>query len=122
TGEGDPTGVRVVDDLARVLDNAELTGPVTASVGGVVLEGDQLVWEVGTFSGTATLSYSIRVDDDAFEVTLLNVVTGEGWTDPVCIGTCSTTHFTTGEGGGEPGVDVPVRPGLPTTGADVVGL
>ncbi|MEE6274421.1 LPXTG cell wall anchor domain-containing protein, partial [Georgenia sp. MJ206] len=124
TGEGDPTGVVVTDDLSRVLDNADLTGPVTASIGGVVLEGDQLVWEVGTFSGTATLTYSVEVDDDAFDVTVLNVVTGEGWTEPVCIGTCSTTHFTQGEGGENPGEETPggETPGLPDTGADVVGL
>ncbi|MFC4554388.1 vWA domain-containing protein [Georgenia faecalis] len=116
--QGTPTGVRVVDDLSDVLDDADLTGDITVSVGTAALVGDELVWQVGTFSGTATLTYQVEVDDDAWSATLVNVVTGDG--DPECVGDCTTTHRTPPR---EAPPTVPPRtPAIPPTGADIGGL
>ncbi|MGH1561951.1 prealbumin-like fold domain-containing protein [Mumia sp. DW29H23] len=71
--------VVVVDDLARVLNHATLVaGSVEASVGTATVTGSRLRWEVGTLTGTQTLTYRVKVDDDAFGVSLVNVVTGDG--------------------------------------------
>ncbi len=72
-------GVTVVDDLSRVLDHATLVeGSITASAGSASVSGTTLTWAVGTLTGTQTLTYRVTVDDDARDVVLRNVVTGDG--------------------------------------------
>ncbi|WP_130454757.1 isopeptide-forming domain-containing fimbrial protein [Leucobacter luti] len=69
-------GSRVVDDLSDVLDNATLRGTPQASAGEATLTGTELTW-VGDVpaNGTVTLTYSVRVNDDAVApATLRNVV------------------------------------------------
>ncbi|WP_170206131.1 prealbumin-like fold domain-containing protein [Klugiella xanthotipulae] len=92
TGGVLPTGVEVTDNLSDVLDEATLVGTPVASVGTAALSGTNLVWTVGTFSGTQTLSYSVRVNNDAIGATLHNVVTPP--TGSSCVGECETTHYT----------------------------
>lgn len=92
TGGVLPTGVVVTDDLSDVLDDATLVGDPVTAAGSADLVGDDLVWTVGTFTGTQTVSYTVLVDADAFGATLHNVVTPpEGST---CDGSCETTHET----------------------------
>ncbi|MBD8061602.1 DUF7927 domain-containing protein [Oceanitalea stevensii] len=109
TGDVDPTDLTVTDDLSDVLEHARTTGAIEASVGSVDWDGEDLVWDIPRLSETATLTYRVVVDDDAWDVRLRNVVTGEGTPPPVCI-ECSTTHITP-----------PRTPGLPPTGAAVAG-
>ncbi|WP_454085460.1 DUF7927 domain-containing protein [Georgenia sp. Marseille-Q6866] len=109
TGDVDPTDLTITDDLSDVLEHARTTGAIEASVGSVDWDGDDLVWDVPRLSETATLTYRVIVDDDAWNVRLLNVVTGDGTPPPLCI-ECTTTHITP-----------PRTPGLPPTGAAVVG-
>src|SRR5262249_18419288 len=52
------------------------------STGTAVVNGSQLVWNIPTLSGVETLTYAVRVDDDAFNVELRNVVTGTGSVPP----------------------------------------
>ncbi len=109
TGDVDPTDLTVTDDLSDVLEHARTTGAIEASVGSVDWDGEDLVWDIPRLSETATLTYRVVVDDDAWDVRLRNVVTGEGTPPPVCI-ECSTTHITP-----------PRTPGLPPTGVAVAG-
>ncbi|WP_413452152.1 hypothetical protein AA0Y32_12295 [Georgenia phoenicis] len=109
TGDVALTDLTITDDLSDVVEHARPTGAVEASVGTVDWDGENLVWDIPTLTGTATLTYRVVVDDDAWNVRLRNVVTGEGPPPPVCI-ECTTTHITP-----------PRRPGLPTTGAAVGG-
>ena len=113
TGDGSPTSVVVRDDLTEVLEHASPIGDLEVSTGVMSWDGEVLVWEIGTLDETATLSYSVVVDDDAWDVTLVNVATGSGSTPPTCVDDCSTTHTTPPE---------PRLPGLPTTGAEVRAL
>ncbi|MEE6287518.1 hypothetical protein V2J52_07620 [Georgenia sp. MJ173] len=110
-GEYAPVGVQVQDDLADVLEHAAGYGDIVASTGTTSWDGDVLVWDIGTLAETATLTYSVVVDDDAWDVTLVNVVTG-GSTPATCIGDCATTHTTPPR---------PDHPDLPTTGAQLRG-
>ncbi len=143
----DPTNVVVTDDLSAVLNNATLVaGSITTSTGTAELSGNQLVWSIPTLSGEETLSYTVRVNDGANNVQLVNVVTGTGPTPPdVCapgsslaqaatrtitFGTtsltiqlvaavvepCSTNHRTT------PPPPPPPPPPIPFTGSNVMLL
>ncbi|WP_152187669.1 DUF7927 domain-containing protein [Georgenia satyanarayanai] len=109
TGDVDPMDLTITDDLSDVLEHARTTGAVVASVGSVDWDGEDLVWDIPRLSETATLTYRVQVDHDAWGVRLRNVVTGEGTPPPLCI-ECSTTHLTP-----------PRKPGLPPTGAAVAG-
>ncbi|WP_402464692.1 DUF5979 domain-containing protein [Isoptericola aurantiacus] len=86
-GRGVP-GVEVVDALQRVTRHATLVpGSLTASQGSATLRPDgTLRWVVGTVSGTGaiTLTYAVRVDDDAAGVTLRNAITVSGDVPPAC--------------------------------------
>ncbi|WP_203336884.1 DUF7927 domain-containing protein [Nocardioides limicola] len=85
--------VVTTDDLSGVLAHATLVdGSINASAGTAALVGDQLVWELPVLSGTETLTYQVLVNDDAWGVTLVNVVTSDGAEE--CIDGCTTTHHT----------------------------
>jgi len=97
-GDGvDVFNVDVHDNLADVLDDASLTSGPTVTNGSAALNGDVIDWHINQISTTVTMTYSVLVDDDAFDETLRNVVTApdslncpEGSEDP----DCSTTHKT----------------------------
>ena len=67
------TGAVVTDDLSDVLDNATIG---TIGAGGSVT-GTTLTWAVPTLQpdGVATLVYTVTVNADAFNETLVNVAT-----------------------------------------------
>ena len=143
-GDIDPTGVVVTDTLTDVLAHATLVdGSIEPSTGNAAVMGDSLVWNIGTLTGTQTLSYTVRVDDDAFDVTMLNAITAIGSEPPdhcageivpaaaVRVGTaaqvsdpCSTTHTTPQEPppGPGPGPEPGPGPDLPNTGGPSAAL
>ncbi|QIK63401.1 DUF11 domain-containing protein [Leucobacter viscericola] len=88
----DPDDITITDDLSDVLDDATLQGTPSASVGTATLNGTNLEWKMDTLTNTATVTYTVKVNDDAWGATLHNVVTPpEGST---CVGDCETTHYT----------------------------
>lgn len=92
TGGVDPDDILITDDLSDVLDDATLEGTPTASVGTAALNGTTLEWSMDTLTTSATVTYTVKVNADAYGVTLRNVVTPpDGST---CIGDCETTHYT----------------------------
>lgn len=94
TGGVDPVDVVITDDLSDVLDDATLEGTPSASVGNASVTDTTLEWTMDTFTGTATASYTVKVNEDAFNATLHNVVTPpKGST---CERDCDTTHHTPG--------------------------
>lgn len=91
----DAVDASLSDDLSDVLDDAEMLGSVTASIGTATLNGTALEW-TGTVpaGGVATITYTVKVKDrsglaDGGNYTLGNVVTSDG-----CQATadCETTH------------------------------
>ncbi len=131
---GTPTkGVVLNDDLSDVLDDATLVpGSITPSTGTATVRGTELTWKIPTLSGTETITYQVKVDKDAWDARLDNVVSSDGGTAclPTETGrtahsqaakTCTeTTHFTPHEstppGPPTPTPDNPGIPGLPNTG------
>ena len=94
----------VTDDLSDVLQYATLD----AVPAGATLSGSTLTWNVPVLQpgGSAELSYTVTVDDDAYDVSFANVATpGNGGK---CT-TCTTTHET------PPAPDNPDNPAIPTT-------
>ena len=97
TGGVNPVDRVVNDDLSNVLDNATLVGGPAASTGTASLTGTTLTWDIPTLADTETVSYTVRVNPEAFGVTIGNVVTGEG--SSTCPPAdpdegCATTHVT----------------------------
>lgn len=92
TGGVLPTGISIPDDLSDVLDDADLVGSAVATAGSSTLDATLLTWTLDSFSGTKTLTYSVRVHDDAHGVTLRNVVTPPPGTQPT--GEHETVHVT----------------------------
>ncbi len=102
TGPVALTDTVVNDDMANLLDDADLVGGLPS---GAVLDGDQLTWRVPEVpvGGTAELSYTVRVTAGAYGATLGNVAFGEGATscavaglapiDATATGACRTRHF-----------------------------
>ena len=93
--DGVLTGAVVTDDLSDVLANAEIG---TIGTGGS-LTGTTLTWTVPTLApaGVATLVYTVTVDADAFNQTLVNVATpgpGTGGECAAAPAVCTTTHPT----------------------------
>ena len=88
--DGVVSGAVVTDNLSAVLDNATLG---TVGAGGAIT-GTTLTWTVPTLQpgGTATLSYTVTVNDGAWGVALRNVATPGPGGD--CTTSCSTTHPT----------------------------
>lgn len=68
------TGAVLVDDLSDVLDDATVQLPLPV---GAELVGDTLTWSIPDLGPgeSATLSFTVTVDDDAFGEVLANVVT-----------------------------------------------
>ena len=76
SGDADPTGLVITDDLSGVLSHASFEeGSVDASLGSAELNGTTLTWTIPDLNANATLSYSVTVDDDAHGVSLTNVAT-----------------------------------------------
>ena len=102
------TGAIAIDDLTAVLAH----GTLVAVPDGATLAGTFLTWQIPTLAAkgdTATLTYQVKLNSDAYNVTVKNVATpGPGGT---CT-TCTTNHQTP-----PPGV---VPPELPKTGADLL--
>ncbi|MFZ1381800.1 MAG: isopeptide-forming domain-containing fimbrial protein, partial [Scrofimicrobium sp.] len=71
------TGAKASDNLLNVLDNATLVEPLAA---GLSLSGTTLTWDFGSLAPGATksVSYQVKVNEDALGVTIGNVVTGTG--------------------------------------------
>jgi len=82
--EGAPTrDVSITDDLSGVLDHASfVSASLVASAGQAVLDGTTLTWTIDELSSTATVSYQVRVDDDAYAATLTNSLTRLTTTEP----------------------------------------
>ena len=95
TGGVNPVDRVVTDDLSKVLDNATLVDGPTASTGTASVSGTTMTWQIPSLTGTQTVTYTVRVDADAYGVTIGNVATGEGSdTCPPTSTRCSTTHHT----------------------------
>lgn len=75
----DPRNVVVNDDLSQVLNNTTLvTGPTT-STGTAGVSGTTLTWTVPVLSNPVeTVTYTVRVNPDAWGVTLRNAATSPG--------------------------------------------
>ncbi|WP_022888259.1 VWA domain-containing protein [Agromyces italicus] len=75
--EADVEGAVAIDDLTDVLDDAELTMPLDASL---TLDGTSLEWAIPSLpvgSAEVTVSFEVTVDEDAWNADLVNVVTPE---------------------------------------------
>ena len=109
------TGLQVSDNLADVLNHAAW-GTVSTTIGNAELSGDTLSWTIDSFpaQSTATMTYTVRVDADASDVTIRNVVTGGGDSPPEPCPVCTTEHFV------PPGPNPPNPPDppLPQTGTN----
>ncbi|QAY69451.1 DUF11 domain-containing protein [Xylanimonas protaetiae] len=127
-----PHDLTVTDDLAGVLDDATLdAGSISPSTGTASVTGASLTWSIPLLDGTATLTYRVVVDDDAYAATLTNVVTGGGVQPcPAAEPDCRTTTQVTPPEPVDPTptpVPPPVSPpgavppsgGLPRTGAEI---
>ena len=103
------TGAMVVDDLSAVLKY----GTLVAVPDGATLIDTFLTWNVPDLNAkgdTATLTYQVKLNADAFGVTVKNVATpGPGGSCPAA---CSTSHTTPPQG--------VTPPDLPKTGADLL--
>ena len=75
--DGGPTDdAEVTDDLSDVLDDATLVpGSLRAEAGDAALDGSALTWHIPQLRGSPTLTYQVRVDDDAWNTTLRNALT-----------------------------------------------
>ena len=82
------TGAIAIDDLTAVLAH----GTLVAVPDGATLAGTFLTWQIPTLAAkgdTATLTYQVKLNSDAYNVTVKNVATpGPGGT---CT-TCTTNH------------------------------
>ena len=84
-------GAVVTDDMSDVLNHASVV-----SVGaGATITGTTLTWNVPTIAAggaDATLSYTVKVDADAIDVTIRNVATPGPGGDCTSEGNCTTDH------------------------------
>lgn len=65
----------VTDDLSDVLDDGTLVeSSIDAQEGTAELAGTTLTWTIPRLTGTVTLTYQVRVNDDAWGASLRNVV------------------------------------------------
>ncbi len=105
TSQAELAGAVVTDDLSDVLQYATLG---TVGAGGSVT-GSTLTWTVPTLGPgeVATLTYTVTVNSDAYDVSFSNVATpGNGGE---CVVACTTNHHTPPQ---------PPPPPLPQTGSD----
>ncbi|HET7734574.1 MAG TPA: SpaA isopeptide-forming pilin-related protein [Nocardioidaceae bacterium] len=86
------SGATVTDNLSDVLDDADLVLPLAA---GLSLDGNTLKWTVPTLQPgqSASVSYTVNIDAEAWGVTLRNVATPDQPSGE-CVNDCSTEHFT----------------------------
>ncbi len=95
TGGADPKDVVIYDNLTDVLDHASFeTSQEDLAAQGLVKTGNTLTWTIPTLGATPkTASYTVKVNSDAWNVTLKNAVTrGDGGEcEPA---DCTTTHVT----------------------------
>ncbi len=112
TSGGVVTGASVIDDLSKVLSNAQIVGPLPADV---LLANTTLVWMVPTLlpGASVSMSYTVRINDNAYSATLTNVATPDASTGGLCTNQCTTTASTLG-----PEVEPPEI--LPGTGSNVL--
>lgn len=92
TGTLPYTDAVISDDFTGWDDHAQLVGgSMHTSQGEILYTARGLNWTVGELEvgASATLSYSVLVNSDAWDVTLVNTVTGTGDVPPV-----TTTHVT----------------------------
>jgi uncharacterized repeat protein (TIGR01451 family)/fimbrial isopeptide formation D2 family protein len=103
-GPGELSDATVTDDLSGVLNHATFAaGSIKASgTGSATLTGTDLAWNVPdklAVGGVATVSYQVRVNSGAYNVTLHNVAT-PGDPGGTCLDNdpdnCETTHRTPG--------------------------
>jgi fimbrial isopeptide formation D2 family protein/LPXTG-motif cell wall-anchored protein len=74
-----PQNVALNDDLSDVLNNATLVSGPTPSTGTVSIAGTAMTWTVPLLENPIeTVTYTVRVNDDAWGVTLRNAVTSPG--------------------------------------------
>lgn len=93
----DAVDASLSDDLSGVLDDAEMVGTVTSSIGTATLNGSSLDWSGTVPAGqVATITYTVKVKDRAGlagggggDYTLGNVVTSDGC---LTAADCETTH------------------------------
>lgn len=129
TGGVWPTGVVVTDDTSRWKTHASLV-PGSIRIDGapagdaVTTSTDAMQWTIGTLQGTHTLTYQVRVDDDAAGVTIGNQVTAPGSDCPppaagaAVADQCSTAHPVpswTLRKTSDPATGSTVNPGSPIT-------
>ncbi|WP_235866451.1 isopeptide-forming domain-containing fimbrial protein [Serinibacter arcticus] len=76
--------VVITDDLAEVLNNAELTGAPVASLGGApVVEGTTMTWNGSLAVGeTVTITYTVTLDADVPAGTVINNIASGSATPP----------------------------------------
>ena len=97
TGPATLTGATVQDNLSDVLDNAGWNDDASTSSGSASLSGSTLTWALGSVEPgqSATLTYSVTVDDDADGATLQNVATPTtAGGSCATVGGCETTQHT----------------------------
>lgn len=82
--DGAPTlDAQIIDDLSGVLDNATFVeGSLSISAGSAALHGTTLVWQIDRLAGTETLTFQVRVNHDAYSVSLHNRLTSLTTTEP----------------------------------------
>jgi hypothetical protein len=105
---GPVTGAIANDDLSAVLTHATLVTPLAA---GLTQSGSTLTWAVPTIpvGGAVQVSYQVRIDDDAQNVTIDNVAT-PGSPGGHC-SPCATDHAV-----------VLSASQLPSTGSDIARI
>ena len=94
TGEFVYTGAIVTDDMSGWEDSATLDEEsLEVSGGEFTIEGSEIIWTVGDLAvgESKTLTYTVTVDDEAWDEILVNVATGNGDVPP------STTEHPTPE-------------------------
>lgn len=85
-----PSSLVITDDLSGVLGNAALQGSIMPSQGTAEIVGTNLVWTITNFDNELTLTYSVKVNADARDAHIVNVLLvppgGE------CAESCTTDH------------------------------
>jgi fimbrial isopeptide formation D2 family protein len=83
-GELDPTGLSITDDLSDVLLHADIDqSSITATLGTPTFSSGRITWNIPDLSApTATLTYQVTLNADAYGVTVTNVASGTAVSGP----------------------------------------